>query len=314
MLQIFQITAPIFLLIGLGYAAAMSAVLSREQVRGIGTFVITFAMPALLIKTLGTSPIQQTMIPGYLIAYTLGSFVTFVTAFCVSRWLRRDDLTGSAINAMGMSVSNSGFIGYPLVAAAIGSPAVLGMAMGMLVENLLLIPLALVLAEAGKQQGGGWLTVLRMTFARLLKNPVIIGIVLGLCVSLLGVEIPPLLLKPIDMLAGVSAPLALFVIGAGLFGMRARGVWVDAAWIASGKLIIHPLAVLCAFLLIPGVDPVMKAVGVLFACSPMMSIFPILGQRFGLEDRCSATLLVATVLSFFTISVALILINASPAL
>lgn len=310
MLQIFQITAPIFLLIGLGYLAAMGGLLNREQVRGIGAFVITFAMPALLIKTLGTSPIQQTLVPGYLLAYAFGSLTVFTLAFGVSRWVRGDNLSGSAINAMGMSVSNSGFVGYPLVAAAIGSPAVLGMAMGMLVENLLMIPLALMLAEAGKQQGGGGVKVLGMTFGRLLKNPVIIGIIIGLCVSLLGIEIPPLLFKPIDMLAGVSAPLALFVIGAGLFGMKARGVWVDAAWIASGKLILHPLAVLCAFMLVPGVDPVMKAVGVLFACSPMMSIFPILGQRFGLEERCSATLLVATVLSFITISVALVFIGA----
>lgn len=311
MLQILQITAPIFLLIGLGYLAAMGGLLNREQVRGIGTFVITFAMPALLIKTLGTSPIQQTLVPGYLLAYACGSLAAFIAAFSVSRWVRGDNLSGSAINAMGMSVSNSGFVGYPLVAAAIGSPAVLGMAMGMLVENLLMIPLALVLAEAGKQQGSGsGLKVLGMTFGRLLKNPVIIGIVIGLCVSLLDIEIPPLLFKPIDMLAGVSAPLALFVIGASLFGMKARGVWLDAAWIASGKLILHPLAVLCAFMLVPGVDPVMKAVGVLFACSPMMSIFPILGQRFGLEDRCSATLLVATVLSFFTISMALVFIGA----
>ncbi|TBU87097.1 AEC family transporter [Phytopseudomonas dryadis] len=313
MLQIFQITAPIFLLIGLGYAAAMSGLLSREQVRGIGTFVITFAMPALLIKTLGSSPIQQTMIPGYLLAYALGSLATFWLAFAVSRWLRRDGLSGCAINAMGMSVSNSGFIGYPLVAAAIGTPAVLGMAMAMLVENLLLIPMALVLAEAGKQQGGGLGTVLRMTFGRLLRNPIIVGIVIGLGVSLLGIEIPPLLFKPIDMLAGVAAPLALFVIGAGLFGMQARGVWFDAAWIAAGKLILHPLAVLLAFMLLPDVDPVMKAVGVLFACAPMLSIFPILGQRFGLQDRCSATLLVATSLSFLTISVALLLIGNAQA-
>ncbi|SHL83272.1 AEC family transporter [Phytopseudomonas punonensis] len=309
MVQIFQITAPIFLLIGLGYLAAMGGLLNREQVRGIGAFVITFAMPALLIKALGTSSIQQTLVPGYLLAYAFGSLIAFTLAFGVSRWVRGDNLSGSAINAMGMSVSNSGFVGYPLVAAAIGSPAVLGMAMGMLVENLLMIPLALVLAEVGKQQGGGGLKVLGMIFGRLLKNPVIIGIIVGLGVSLLGIEIPPLLFKPIDMLAGVSAPLALFVIGASLFGMKARGVWVDAAWIASGKLIVHPLAVLGAFLLVPGIDPVMKSVGVLFACSPMMSIFPILGQRFGLEDRCSATLLVATVLSFVTISVALLFIG-----
>ena len=307
MLQILQITLPIFLLIGLGYGAAMSAVLSREQIRGLGTFVITFAMPALLIKTLGTAPIQQTLIPGYMLAYTLGSAAAFAIAFAVSRWWRRDSLSGSAINAMGMSVSNSGFVGYPLVAAAVGSPAVLGMAMGMLVENLLLIPLALILAEAGQHSGGSVLGMLRSTFARLLRNPVIIGIIVGLGVSLLELQIPPILLKPIDMLAGVSAPLALFVIGAGLFGMQARGVWADAVWISTGKLILHPLLVVGAFLLVPDVDPMMRMVGILFACSPMMSIYPILGQRFGLADRCSATLLVATLLSFFSISVALFL-------
>ena len=41
----------------------------------------------------------------------------------------------------------------------------------------------------------------------------------------------------------------------------------------------------------------------------MLSIFPILGMRYGLEDQCSATLLMGTIFSFVTISVTIALIS-----
>ncbi|MNP75516.1 hypothetical protein D3C76_1725840 [compost metagenome] len=72
--------------------------------------------------------------------------------------------------------------------------------------------------------------------------------------------------------------------------------------LSIGKLLLHPLAVLLCFALLPPVDPVLRVAGVLFACSPMMSIYPILGQRFGLEGRCAAALVVCTVLAFVSIS------------
>ena len=45
------------------------------------------------------------------------------------------------------------------------------------------------------------------------------------------------------------------------------------------------LALLVAFLLLPGVEPQLMVAGLLFASAPMMSIYPILGQRFGLEHH-----------------------------
>ena len=43
---------------------------------------------------------------------------------------------------------------------------------------------------------------------------------------------------------------------------------------------------------------------------PMMSIDPVLAQRFGHERFCAAALLAATVASFFTLSVLIALIPA----
>lgn len=302
MLQILAITTPIFILIGIGFMATRSGLVSREQINGMGRFVITFALPALVIKAMIERPLHEVFDRNYLLAYGLGSLAMFVLGFLFARLLRRDSLSGSAIAALGMSVSNSGFIGYPIIALVVGEKAAVGLALGMLVENLLMFPLGLILAEAGEQLGAGLKAAFLGTAKRLVINPLTISISLGLLLALLDVRLPAIPLKVVDMLAQASAPVALFVIGGSLVGLKAGGLLGDVLQLSIGKLILHPLAVLLLFSWFPVQDPALRSVGVLFACSPMMSIYPIVGQRFGLAGRCAAALLGATLLSFLTIN------------
>jgi len=308
LIQVLAITAPIFIIIALGYFSARTGLINRDQLRGIGTFVITFALPALVIKALAERPISEAFNPHYLMAYGLASLICFAVGMAVFRAYRKASLHDSAIAAMGMSVSNSAFIAYPIAAMAAGSQAVVALALGMLVENLLMIPLALALAEAGRQAGGSKLTVVRETLMRLGKNPLILAIVVGGSLSLLGVRIPLAPLKVIEMLAQASAPAALFVIGGVLYGTRVRGQMSEIAQISAGKLLLHPALVGLAFWLYGDLDPALVVAGVVMASAPMMSVYPILGQRFGLEGRCAAALVVTTLASFFTISVVLMMV------
>jgi hypothetical protein len=308
MLAVLSITAPIFILIGLGFFSARIALVNRDQVRGMGTFVIYFALPSLVFKALAERSLSEVLNGPYLAAYAMASLSLFGIGLLLARRWRGLDLSSSAILAMGMAVPNSGFVGYPIAVMVIGPTAALAMALGMLVENLLMIPLALAIAEAGRQDGQGW-TVVRETALRLLRNPLIIAIVLGLGMSLLELRLPVVPARVIEMLAAASAPVALFVIGATLNGMKAGGMAADLAQTSIGKLILHPLLMFAALSLVPGIDPLLMVAGVLFASAPMLSVFPILGQRFGLEERCAAALVGCTVLAFFSISVLLALLR-----
>lgn len=312
MLDILTITAPIFLLIGLGFLSVHSGLLAREQIRGISSFVIHFALPALLIHSLATRPIEEILNAGYLLAYGLASLAAFAVGFALSRWWRRDSLAGAAMTGLGMSASNSGFIGYPVVVMVVGPLAALPMALCMLVESLLMVPLALTLAEAGRQNGGSVRQVAVEIVRRLAKNPVLIGIVVGLGLSLLELHLPPILLRPIEMLAQASAPVALFVIGGTLYGLKPGGMLADASQMALGKLVLHPLAVYLAFSLVPGVGTDLQVAALLFASAPMFTVYPLLAQQYGLEDRCAAALVATTVLSFFSMSVLLGVLPSLP--
>ncbi|MFB8829243.1 AEC family transporter [Azotobacter sp. CWF10] len=301
MLQILSITTPIFILIGLGFFAVRFDVISREQIRGLGSFVITFALPALVLKALSNNAFQEVMNWQYMLAYTVGSLAVYLLGLLLALRLRREPLTSGAITALGMAVSNSGFVGYPIVAMLLGPAAAIGLALNMLVENLLIIPLSLILAEAGRQQGST-AKVLHETAKRLARTPLILAMLSGLLLSLLEARLPAIPGKVVEMLAAASAPVALFVIGGSLYGLKLKGLFAGLPMIAAGKLILHPLAVFLLFSLLPDVDPLLMVAGVMFASSPMLSIYPIFGQRFGIEGRCAAALLFTTLMSFFTIS------------
>ena len=67
----------------------------------------------------------------------------------VAMKLRGRGLTHAAFLGMGGCSSNSAYVGYPLAAQVLGPVAAVGLALCMLVENLLVIPLGLAMAEAG---------------------------------------------------------------------------------------------------------------------------------------------------------------------
>lgn len=302
MLAILGITTPIFLLIGAGYAARWSGIIQREQLQGVGIFVLYCALPALVIRALTQQPLEEILRLDYLIAYGMGSIVVFSAGLWLCYRLQRQPLNVSAMQALGMAAANSGFVGYPVAAMVIGSPAAVLLALNMLIENLLIIPTALILAEMGNQQGVSLWQTVRQTARNLARNPVLIGLSVGILVALTGLVIPGPIDKAIHMLADAAGPAALFVIGGSLFGLRGKGMARDVGQIVIGKLILHPLAVLVAFLLIPDIEPVYIAGALLFAAAPMISIYPLFGQRYGLAGVSAAAMLVATVASFFTLS------------
>ncbi|TVP46363.1 MAG: AEC family transporter [Halomonas sp.] len=302
MLAILAITTPIFLLISAGYVARWSGIIQREQMQGVGVFVLYCALPALVIRALTQHPLEEIFKLNYLIAYGLGSIVIFIGGLLLALKHQRQPLNASAMHALGMAAANSGFVGYPVAVMVIGSPAAVLLALNMVIETLIIIPMALILAEMGSHQGASvWKTV-KKTALSLIKNPVLVGLLIGISIAVTGLKLPLPLFKAIDMLAEAAGPAALFVIGGALFGLQVKGMASDVGQLVVGKLLAHPLIIFIALYLMPGIDPLYLAGAVLFAASPMISIFPLLGQRYGLGGVSAAAMLVATVASFFTLS------------
>ena len=303
--DVLSITTPIFLLIGLGYGAVRSGLFARAGLQALGSFVITFCIPALLFKSLSQRNIAEVANPGYLLAYALGSLVTLAAGLLWAR-AKGQPRDAAAMTGMGMACANTAFIGYPVALQVVGPDATVALALTMLVENFLMIPLCLALADSASTRHVPLPAAFGRAVLGLWRNPIVIGIVGGLMMALAGWQLPGPVQRAVELLSMASAAASLFFIGGNLVGLQVGALAGQVTAVAVGKLLLHPLAVLLALRLAESTTgPVAAQLqwsGVLMAAAPMLGIYPILGQRYGRQAENSASLLVCTVASFGTLA------------
>jgi malonate transporter len=302
MIDILTITAPIYLVIATGFVATRSGVFTKSEAQVLGRFVLHFALPAMLFSALAARDFAEVMNPRYLWAYGLGSLTAFAVSWWVSGWLAPQDNTLRALMGMGSSCSNSGYIGFPILLQLLGPSAGVGLALTLLVENLLMIPMCLSLAESGQSQHNSWRRNVLESFQRMAKAPMMWAIVLGFCFSMLGWHLPEVVSKAVGFFSVACAGTALFVNGCSLMGLRVKGLLPQVSGVVVAKLLVHPAAVAFFMWQIGPAEPRLQISGVVLAAMPMLSIYPLFAQRFGREGLCAAALLATTLVSFLTIS------------
>ncbi|MRW84127.1 AEC family transporter [Pseudoduganella sp. FT26W] len=308
MLEILAITCPIYLIVLAGYVATRGGLFARADMQVFGKFVFNLALPALIFNALAQRHIREILHPAYLLSYLFGSLLMLALAFLLGRRVLRLSLIRSTFMAMGVSCSNSSFIGFPILMLMVAPVAGVALGLNVIVENLVMLPLLLAMAEHGRGGGGGaWHQVIRQSAQRLIRNPLVISVTAGLVVSLSEFKLPQPVIRTVTLFAQASGGLSLFAIGGMLVGLSLSTGWQRVVPLVAGKLIGHPLAVLLIASLVPllGITPMapdLRAAALLMAAMPMLSIYPILGQAYGEADRSATALLICMVASFFTLS------------
>jgi predicted permease len=305
MFDILAITLPIYIAIALGYGLTRWGVFAKTDMRVFGTFVVKVALPALLFNALSQRSLSDILNSEYVASYALASLITLSLSVAWTLKVLKTSRSMSACFGMGMTCSNSGFVGYPIALLSLGPIAGVSLALNMIVENLLVIPLLLAWAETGSGQQR-WHQILIQTLKDMFKNPMIWGIVLGFAFSWFSIQLPSSLSRAVSLFAQASGTLSLFVIGGSLVGLPVRGMGANVGQIAFGKLFVHPLVMWAVLTwLIPISDPVLRTAVLLTCAMPIMGIYPIFTQKHGHDGLSAAAVLVTTMASFATLNLLL---------
>ncbi|MGB0783513.1 MAG: AEC family transporter [Marinomonas sp.] len=303
---VLSITAPIFFLILLGYVGGRFHFIPKEFLPGLSKFVMYFALPALVFTKLLSMDLQSLINPQYLVIYALGGVSSFAFTVLLSRLLFRDQWEQSGLRGLGAAMPNSAFVGFPILLQFFDHSMVHAFAMVVMVENVILFPIGLIFIETvlGKRNAGGNAIFVPVT-KRIISNPIIVAVFSGVVCSALGFSFPAFMMRGLEMLAMGSAPAALIVIGGSLVGLSVKGSLGQMSLVAFSKLVFFPCVVALLLTLAPNMASDLKVAMIIFAALPMFSIYPIVGGEYGEQSFCASTLLITTVLSFFTLSVLL---------
>ena len=175
-----------------------------------------------------------------------------------------------------MMFNNCGNMGLPLAALTFGEE--------MLPAAILLLAISNFLHFSVGQQ----LVTQRWNFAEVAGNPMIIATLLGIGVSLVGIDIPETLRQPIHMLGLVSIPLMLFSLGVRMVGIDFRDWRISGVGALlcplSGLLIALPFIALVP---LPGQQAPLL---LLFSVLPPAVLNFMVAERFGQEPRRVASI------------------------
>lgn len=335
MLHVLSVIAPMFILLGVGMAAGFAPRFQSAQA-GLNAFVFYFSLPAFLFVAVTNAPIRDG-VPLAFVWISLGVTALVFALVHVVAWAVRAASASKAAGlmpgpmAVAATYGNVGYLGVPIVMSVIGHEAALGAALGQLLHNMLFMvgyPLLRSLrggtpggTPGDSPDGGGTLRAVgallwRVAKGALLLNPVVLGVVAGVLVGALGIELPGVVTASISMLGQAAVPAAMFAVGLSikpaLAGMRSGHIPVSAVAIASAvKLGVLPLATFAAVLVF-GADLAPQWVGaaVIMAAMPVSSTASIIVFEYDGDVRLvGATTLVTSVVAVVTIPLVLLLLG-----
>lgn len=236
---------PIFLLLALGWALRAGRFMDDATANALKLIVVRIVLPAVLFLSF----VDLELRGNYL------ALMALVFGVCVAGLL-----IGPALLRMAgiarlwarflMTGYEYGMLGVGLVAGTWGLAAVSTIAVVALGHELFIWFVFFALL-VGRRDGGARALSLAADFAR---NPVVIAILAGLVLNVLGLHTAELEQAPIAnaflatlrMLAPLTAPLILLVIGHGLY--FEAGAFGEVAKLVGLRLAVQlPLAALCAY-------------------------------------------------------------------
>ncbi len=302
---VLTIALPFFALIFTGMLAGRTRLMPGETISGLNTFVFFFALPALLFSSIADAPVEDLRDPALFLAWLLPGLMLFGLTYWLAGLVFGGGAGKRAIQALAASFANVGFVGLPLVIAALGTEATPAAAVVIVVDTAILIGVATAIIEVDRGGRGSLGRAVRTATLGVVRNPLIVASVLGVAVSVATVPLPEPVFAYLELLGNAAGPAALFALGATLARQPLGEQAVETGLLVLLKLVAHPLLVWGATVML-GVPPVGQAALIIMASLPVAANVYVLAQRYQVNvSGASSVILVSTVFAVATVSLVL---------
>jgi hypothetical protein len=303
-----EVITPVFGVMGLGALAVRIGVLQDAGVKGLVLFVFNFAIPILLFRSLAQTDLPPDIRWGFLLSYFGGAIGVFGAGVAVGRVIFKRRLADQAIFGMGAGFSNTVLIGIPILFTAYGPQATLPTLLIIAFHGPILMSLTAGLIQGDRGEGVSLGVQVKSIGLELARNPILVGIALGLLANLGGFTLPAAVDGVAEMMGSAAVPCSLFALGASLACYPLTGDLPPALILTFLKLLVHPALVWVLAVPVFGLEGIWVPVAVTMAAMPSGINVYLFGARYDAAPGVAArTVLLTNILSIATLSFVLFL-------
>lgn len=244
----------IWVVIGIGWAAAHLRVLDGTAQRVLAQVAFFIGIPALLFGSMRKADLQRIFSTNVIVSL-LAVAATLMLYLLAANLIWRRSGSHQVIGGFASCYVNANNMGLPIAAYVLHDTS--WVAPILLLQILALQPFGLSLLDAIKARREGhpssWLRNLSLPF----RNPMTVGTLAGLAVNLTGSSLPGLLTGTIDLVGGIAVPAMLIAFGISLRTGPLPGQRnvVETVTIGVLKVIVQP-AVAFGLSMVFGLDQV----------------------------------------------------------
>lgn len=292
MLDVFlNVIMPIFLV------AVIAAAFQRWRKVPVGPLsqvTLYILTPSLIFSSLIQQEIPASASARVVGAMLLSTALVLAVSIAISKLLRHDRAMQSAFT-LSTGFPNSGNLALPILLLAFGDP---GLALGVIVfVTQAIVGQSLGVFIAARSQMNG-LEPLKQVF----RLPAVYAIGAALLVRLLGIELPPVIFQPVNLLSQAAIPVMLVVLGLQLgIGFNLDSFGSLAAALMIRLVVSAPLAYLATGIL--GLGGLSRSVVIIVSAMPVAVFTTILSTEFRANPRFVTNVVItSTLLSAVTLT------------
>ncbi len=289
-----QLQLEMFLLMFLGYLCKKRAMITEAAERSLSDLLLYVILPANILHSF-TSGIQvseslmRNCILAILISFVIQMVAIYGSKVLFKNWPREKGNVAS----YGMIISNSSFIGIPVVERAYDN-------LGILYTAFFQIPIRFTMWSAGLALFTS--VDKKETIKKILLHPCVIACEIGTVLMLLQWTLPGFLGDTTTALSRCTTPVSMLLVGSILADANWRQVLQkDVLLFCLLRLLAFPFIVwLCLRAL--HADAVLTGVTVMLTAMPAGSTAAILPKKYGCDAEYGASLIfTSTLLSLLTV-------------
>ncbi|MDR2722412.1 MAG: AEC family transporter [Cellulomonadaceae bacterium] len=293
------------IIIAVGYGALRCGVVgtgARDMLTRLAFFI---AMPALLVNVVAEADLGDLLRLPLFIQVIVIAVAAGIFLLANRLWLRLK-APEATIGTYAASYINAANIGIPVAVYVLGDPA--ATVPLMLLQSLLLGPLAIMLLDLLTAGRVSW----RFVLTQPLRNPIILAAIIGVVLSLTGWRLPYMVDAPLRLVGGAAIPMQLLAFGMSLSGARLLGPQSArraAAVAALVKVVVMPVLAFVVARFVFRLDDVLVFSAVVLAGLPTaQNVYNYAGRFRRGEILARDTILLTTVMSpvVFIIAAALL--------
>lgn len=301
-------TIPVFAVIVVGYFLRRIGMLNEGFIETANKFNFKVTLPILLLTDIGSTNIIKNFDGKFVLFCVVVTSLCFWTIWLLTKKFMKDSsMTGAFVQAAFRG--SAAVLGIAFVQNIYGNA---GMAPLMIIGTVPFYNIysVIVLTFEGENNTKG-IDSIKKACINIIKNPIIIGILLGMLVSLLNITFPKMIDKTLNSFAAMASPLALVAIGAGFEGRKAIAKIKPTLAASFIKLLVQPALFLPLAVYFGFRNQALVALIIMLG-SPTTASCYIMAKNMNNDGVLTSSIIVATtLLSAFTLTLWIFILKST---